>query len=112
MEEYLKEEVGLGRVAGPLPPTMHTCCQISRFGVIPKSQQPDKWRLIVDLSSPKGQSVNDGMPKHLCSLKYISIDDAVYEILLQGRGAMLAKVDIKSACQYILQIGTAGIELE
>ena len=35
---------------------------ISPFGVIPKGHTPGKWRLIVDLSSPKGGSVNDGIP--------------------------------------------------
>ena len=30
-----------------------------KFGVIPKKHQPGKWRLIVDLSSPDGASVND-----------------------------------------------------
>ena len=30
---------------------------LNRFGVIPKSSQPGKWRLIVDLSHPEGKSV-------------------------------------------------------
>ena len=80
---------------------MQSSCHISRFGVIPKGHQPNKWRLIVDLSFPKGHSINDGIPKHLCSLKYISIDDAVQEILAHGRGAILAKIDIKSAFRLI-----------
>ena len=97
VEDYLKEEVRLGRVVGPLSPSIQTNCQINRFGVMPKRHQPNNWRLIVDLSFPKDHSINNGIPKHLCSLKYISIDDAVQEILSQGRGAMLAKVDVKSA---------------
>lgn len=36
-------------------PQVHT----SRIGVIPKKHQPGKFRLIVDLSSPRGKSVND-----------------------------------------------------
>jgi hypothetical protein len=35
---------------------------VSLFGVIPKSE-PGKWYLIVDLSSPCGNSVNDGINK-------------------------------------------------
>ena len=81
VEEYLREEVNLGRVIGPLPPPLQTSCHISRFGVIPKGHQPNKWRLIVDLSFQKGHSINDGIPKHLCSLKYISIDNAIQKIL-------------------------------
>ena len=34
---------------------------VSRFGVIPKPNQPGKWCIIVDLSHPSGYSVNDGM---------------------------------------------------
>ena len=37
---------------------------MSRFGVISKPHQPGKWRLITDLSSPKGASVNDGINSH------------------------------------------------
>ena len=29
------------------------------LGVIPKQNRPNNWRLIVDLSSPEGHSVND-----------------------------------------------------
>lgn len=54
--------------------------QVSRFGVIPKPQQLGKWRLIMDLSSPKHNkhnSVNDGISPSLCSVSYASVDDAV-----------------------------------
>ena len=64
-----------------------------------------KWRLILDLSSPEGQKVNDGIQPDLCSLTYVSVcsltyvsvDDAARIIVQAGRGALLAKVDIKSA---------------
>ena len=60
--QYLASEVSEGRVAGPFSPHM---AHISRFGVIPKSHQPNKWRLIIDLSHPKGKSINDGIRKEL-----------------------------------------------
>ena len=101
VEVYLKEELSLGRVVGPLPPSLHAGCHVSRFGVIPKGHQQEKWRLIVDLSYPKGHSINDGIPKHLCSLKYISIDHAVQKILHYGKGTLLAKIDIKSAFRLL-----------
>ena len=41
----------------------------------------DKWRLILDLSSPEGHSVNEEVSKELASLSYISVDDAMAEIL-------------------------------
>ena len=45
--------------------------------------------------------MNDGIVQDLCSLSYISVDDAALEILSQGLGALLAKVDIKSAYRCI-----------
>ena len=59
--------------------------QVSSFGVIPKRHQPDKRRLILDLSSPRGRSVNNGIARDLSSFSYISVADI----------ALLAKSDIK-----------------
>jgi len=50
---YLQEEVNLGRVIGPLPKEITHEIHISSFGIIPEGSQPGKWRLIVDMSSPK-----------------------------------------------------------
>ena len=55
----------------------------------------------MDLSSPEGASVNDGINEALCSLSYIGVDDAAKEVLRQGQGALLAKVDVQSAYRNI-----------
>jgi len=55
----------------------------------------------MDLSHSSGRSVNDGIPKALCSLSYITVDSAIAEILKLGRGALLAKVDIKSTFRVL-----------
>ena len=81
VDKYLDEEVALKRVASPFSRLEFSSIQISRFGVIPKGHQKDKWRLIVDLSHPKSHSVNDGIQKSLCGLSYITIDDAIEKIL-------------------------------
>ena len=60
-------------------------------------RQPNKWRLIIDLSSPKGNSVNDGIDPALTSIQYSSIDDAILHINQLGTGTLMAKLDIKSA---------------
>ena len=97
---YLEEEMAAGRVVGPLEMGSVQGVQISPFGVIPKSQ-PGKWRLIVDLSSPQGKSVNDGIRKEWCSLVYTSVDDVVKIIRGLGCGALMAKVDIKAAYRMV-----------
>ena len=71
------EELQAGRIVGPFDPDQLPDAQVSRIGVIPKAGQPNKWHLIVDLSSPKDHSVNDGIKKHLYSLEYASVEDAV-----------------------------------
>ena len=97
VQHYLRTEVNMGRLIGPLDNAYKLVTHISRFGVIPKSHQPNKWRLIVDLSHPVGLSVNDSIPKNLSSIVYITIDTAIQEILWLGKGTMLAKIDVKSA---------------
>ena len=60
--------------------------QCSPFGVIPKKHKPDAWRLTVDLSSPEGHSVNDGISKELCSQSYVSLDDVVAWVCISKNG--------------------------
>ena len=76
-------------------------CHISPIGLIPKSNQPGKWRLIVDLSSPGGSSINDAINPELCSLSYASVDNAVRKIWLLGRDTRLAKMDLKKAYRMV-----------
>ena len=101
IDEYLLSELQESRVTGPFAHSEVPAAHVSRFGVIPKSHQPDKWRLIVDLSHPKGKSVNDRIPKSLCSMSYITTDNAISRILALGRGTLLAKIDVKSAFRLI-----------
>ena len=100
VSEYLVTECGGGRLLGPLDPTQWNTVMISSFGVIPKGNT-GKWRVIVDLSSPEGASVNDAIDPELCSLSYCGVEDAAKEIARQGRNAVMAKVDVKSAYRVV-----------
>ena len=76
--EYIGEELARGQLMELEASTakaldVHT----SLFGVISKNSKPNKWRLILDLSSPSGHSVNDGIAKELASLSYVSVDEVV-----------------------------------
>ena len=74
---------GEREVAGPTSKgSMFPEVHVSPFGVILKSE--GKWRLIVDLSSPKGGSVNDGIRKELCSLSYMSVDEVAASVVKLG----------------------------
>ena len=61
MENNLQKELERGVLLGLFQPGSVPEVAISRFGVIPKGGQPDKWRLIVDLFLPEGRSVNDAI---------------------------------------------------
>ena len=53
------------------------------------------------LSHPANGSVNGGIPKALCSLKYITVDSATKYIKQIGQGTLLAKIDIKSVFRLL-----------
>ena len=80
-------EISAGRLLGPISPDLLAPIHRSPMGLIPKPHQPNKFRLIVDLSAPAGKSVNDGISSALCSLKYASVDDAVTMIRAQRHPA-------------------------
>ena len=90
------DELKKGRVAGPFakPPFQHF--RTSPIGVVPK-KEAGKFRVITDLSSPRGFSINDGIPDAEASVEFNNFDSAVNIVAELGKGALMAKLDIKSA---------------
>ena len=74
---------------------------LSPVGLVPKGHSGDTWRMIVDLSYPQGNSVNDLISFDLCSFLYPSVDDAVDFILSLGRYTQLVKIDLKNAYRVL-----------
>lgn len=101
IDDYLQNELHQRNIMGPFPPQTANVVHINRFGVIPKKHQPGKWRLITDLSHPEGASVNDAIDPTLCSLKYITVDQVARIATSFGKGALIAKIDIKSAYRLV-----------
>ena len=101
VQQYLSSEREAGRIAGPFKEQEVPEVHVSRFGVIPKSDKPGEWRMILDLSFPPLKSVNEGIDRQLCSLRYPTVDQAVAHILQVGQGAVLAKVDVAHAFRNI-----------
>ena len=79
-------------------PLLATCTLVV-LGLYRKKQAG--WRLILDLSFPFDHSVNDGIDKDEFSLHYCSIKHAIDLIMKTGKGALMGKVDIKSAYRII-----------
>lgn len=101
IEHYLQSEIQSGNILGPFPPQSLVGLHINRFGTIPKKHQPGKWRLITDLSFPEGASVNNAIDPTLCSLSYVTVDEVATAAIQLGQGALLAKIDIKSAYRLL-----------
>ena len=101
IDAYLENEVSCGQVAGPFSSPPFTDLHIIRFGVVPKNNQPGKWCLILDLSSPDGHSINDGIPKSPLSIQYITADAFINGIIAPGCGTLLATFDVASAYRNV-----------
>ena len=93
--KYIQDERVLGRVLGPFRRE-----DFPEVQVIPKSE-PGKWRLILDLSSPIGLSVNAGISKEWSSIACITVDVVTAQVVRAGRGALMAKFDLKSAYRNV-----------
>lgn len=84
-----------GHTAGPFDAPPFDVFVCSPLGCVPK--KPDSWRLILDLSAPEGRSVNDGIAADEFGLHYTSFDALLRMICSFGRGALIAKVDLRHA---------------
>ena len=80
IDQYLLTEFEKGRVAGRYAISPIPSLHVSRLGMIPNNYQPGNWLPILDLSSPLGHSVNDGIPK-VSSLQYAKVDDSIRGIM-------------------------------
>ena len=101
VSDYIQTEREEGRLVGPLDNALCPLVQVSPIGLVPKSHQSGRWRMIVDLSYPPSRSVNDGIAKEPSSMSYASVDDAVECIQRLGPGTELIKVDLKNAYRII-----------
>ena len=97
VSEHIAGEVAQGKLTPAGSGPVHT----SPMGLVPKARQPGKFRIICDLSAPSGGSVNDGIDPDLCSLSYANVDDAVSLLCILGVGALIAKLDLKSAYRMV-----------
>lgn len=91
----LAKEVSNSHTAEPFPSPLIFNLQCSPLGVVPN--QDGTWRLIMDLSSPHGSSINDYISKEGFTLHYATFDQA------------MAKLDIKHA--FRLWQGNSYIDL-
>lgn len=104
VSDYLQKQATKNTLIGPLKenPFGHR----ARFSPInTRCKEDGTQRIIVDLSSPRGNSVNDGTPKKFYldkeqELHFPTVDALVEIIQQKGPGCKLFKIDRKSAYKY------------
>ena len=87
-------------MAGPF--SRSECAKIitSSIAVIPK-KTVGKWRVIVDMSRPRGASVNDNLRRGLTHIAFSSVEDAAHLLHYLGPSTLLAKMDISEAYRLV-----------
>ena len=97
-KDKIKKELEKGFTAGPFSSPPFDPFITSPVGLIPK-KEAGKYRLILDLSHPKGEllSVNSFIPREFCWVDYEDFDFVVSLIVDNGVGALISKTDIESA---------------
>lgn len=93
-------EVSLGRIAGPFLVKPFDNFHVSPLGRVPKKEE-GKFRIIHDLSQPRGYSVNNFISDEYASVRYETFDDVVKLVVYHGAGALIAKCDIADAFRII-----------
>ena len=106
LRQYIEKEKGHGAVMGPYARIPFQ----GKVGIAPLSTRPKKdsqeRRVILDLSFPRGNSVNDGMTKDTylgfeAKLTFPKVDDFAFRIFTLGHNCMMFKVDLS---QYFRQL--------
>ena len=99
LDATIAEECKAGRVLGPFDKPPLPCFRSSGLGLVPKHD--GGWRTICHLSVPHGSSVNDFIDPDIFTLTYCSVDDAYVIVNSLGAGALISKIDLKSAFRLI-----------
>ena len=93
------KDVTRGHLSGPfstLPiPQLH-CSPLGS-----REKKDGSRRLILDLSQPRGNSINNGINKEEFSVQYSHFDDATNMVHAMGKGCLMAIIDIQHAFRLL-----------
>ena len=99
IDDAIRKELENKRISGPFTKIPFNVFQINPISVVAKKS--GGYRMITNLSSPAGSSINDGICDVFARVSYASLDTAINLILEAGQNPFLAKSDIKSAFRLI-----------
>ena len=99
--EKLAHEVEKGYILGPFNQPPLESLVTSPVCIVPKSN--GKWRLIFNLSDPKGFSVNEAIPEEKKTVQYCSINEVATFIVQRFHHLQpyLSKIDLKDAYRMV-----------
>ena len=100
VDDKLRHEMHLGRIAGPFQQVPFPNFQASPLGLVPK-HEIGKFRLIHDLSFPKGDSINFYTSKEYTTVQYESLDIVIDLVRSYGHNSLIAKADIQDAFRLV-----------
>ncbi|XP_063425335.1 uncharacterized protein LOC134708617 [Mytilus trossulus] len=100
VQSKLNKEIEAGRVKGPFtkPPFPLFVC--SPLGLVPK-KETNSYRLIHDLSYPKGDSVNSGISPEFSAVQYQNIETVIDLVQSYESNCLMSKTDIEHAFRLI-----------
>ena len=81
----------------PSPPPLYPALLSTPLVLFPRKGQGNGASLCTYVSYPPGSSVNDSIHNNDFPLRYSTVYDAIDSVMRLGRGALMAKIDIKSA---------------
>ena len=96
----MEKEISLGRIKGPFLHPPFSNFMSSPLGLVPK-KEIGQYRLIHDLSFPKGDSVNSHIPEEFTTVSYQNIETVIDLVHSHGYNCLMSKADIKDAFRLI-----------
>ena len=79
----IQKELLASRISGPYEEIPFDKFQLSPIGVVPK-KSPGSYRMITNLSSPEGTSINDNISNVFSNVNYTSFAQAIRMIIDAG----------------------------
>ena len=108
VREYLEEEINAGSMFGPFRDPPLEDLHLNRINLKPKHETIDpnkprnnQYRIIVDLSSPEGASVNTYIEDEDATVSYVKLDEVFDRLVEMGPGTLLFKIDIERAYRIL-----------
>ena len=99
IKDTITKELSKRRIRGPFAELPYQTFQLNPISAIPKKN--GKYRMISNLSSPAGKSINDGISDDFARVSYASLDSAINLIIRAGPNAFMSKSDIESAFRLL-----------